>query len=96
MDAAHLMLTVQRARAAGINAFAMIHDSFGCHAARAMEFSRIIREAFVQLYTIDVLADFIEQLKAQLPEHLARELPPPPPRGDFDIALVGDSEFFFS
>jgi DNA-directed RNA polymerase len=96
MDAAHLMLTVQRARAAGINAFAMIHDSFGCHAARAMEFSRIIREAFVQLYTIDVLADFIEQLKAQLPANLAAELPEPPPRGTFDLALVRESDFFFS
>jgi DNA-directed RNA polymerase len=95
-DAAHLMLTVQASVAEGILDFAAIHDSFGTHAARSADFARLIREAFVELYAGDTLADFLLQLAEQLPANLAAELPEPPPRGDFDIALVRESEFFFS
>jgi DNA-directed RNA polymerase, mitochondrial len=96
MDAAHLMETIRLALLNGIRDFSAVHDSFGCHGARAAEFSKVIREAFVLLYEDDVLASFVTQLKEQLPEDLARELPRPPIRGAFDIAQVRQSEFFFS
>jgi Autographiviridae RNA polymerase len=96
MDAAHMMQTIRLALVNGIRDFAAIHDSFATHAARSADFATVIREAFVLLYEDDVLADFIAQLRAQLPLELRLQLPKPPPRGAFDIALVRDSEFFFS
>ncbi len=69
-DAAHLLRTVNAARAEGITQFALVHDSFGslpCHAAR---FRQIIREEFVRMYEEhDVLTEVLEQAKCDLDEH---------------------------
>jgi DNA-directed RNA polymerase len=96
MDASHLMETVRLCLLNALGDFAVIHDSFGTHAARSGEFAQLIREAFILLYDDDILASFVTQLKEQLPPNLAKELPEPPPRGDFDITEVRESEFFFS
>lgn len=92
MDAAHLMRTVIAAREAGIRHFAMVHDSFGVHAADTTEFNTIIRREFIRMYQQDVLAEFREGMQSRM----LGELPPSPSMGTFDLDQVMDSDFFFS
>jgi len=88
LDASHLTLTTLAAKAAGIDAFAMIHDDYGTHAADADTLYRIIREVFVSMYEKhDVLSEF-HSAYAMLPE--------PPSMGTLDLSQVLDSPYFFS
>lgn len=50
LDASHLMMTVKAAYHAGIHQFAMVHDSYGTHAADAPRLARILRTEFVNLH----------------------------------------------
>ena len=60
MDAAHLVLTVKEAP--DVEAWAMIHDSYGTYAADTEYLHKNIREAFVQMYTKqDVLLEFTKR-----------------------------------
>jgi DNA-directed RNA polymerase len=69
-DAAHLLLTVNRAAGEGINQFALVHDSFGCLPSQTARFQGIIREAFVMMYEKhDVLTEVLERAKCALGEH---------------------------
>lgn len=92
-DAAAMAFTVNACVEEGVRSFAMIHDSFATHAANTTTMSRLIREEFVQMYRTDWLRKTWGEVRAYAP---GIDLPPPPPRGDFDIALVQDAEFFFS
>ncbi len=92
-DAAHLAMTVNEASRSGIGAFAMVHDSYGTHAALTERLARILRETFVELYSCDRLAQIAEYVAAYAP-HV--ELPELPERGTFDVAQVLDAPFFFS
>lgn len=95
-DAAHLMQTVVIAQDNGLSAFAMVHDSFGTHAANAGTLAAALRHAFVEQYTPDVLSEFRDELAAQLPPESAIELPPLPPMGDLELTSVLDSRYFFA
>ena len=95
-DAAHLMITVNNCKDHGIDDFAMIHDSFGCHAADVELLNAVTREGFIEMYRGDVLADFYWSLEEQLPPDVFAALPPPPEMGDLDIEAVRDSEYFFA
>ncbi|QGH45059.1 DNA-dependent RNA polymerase [Bacteriophage Titan-X] len=88
LDASHLTLVTIACKDEGIDAFAMIHDDFGTHAADSAAMYRIIREVFVAMYERhDVLSAF----------HSAYPfLPEPPPMGDLDLSQVIDSPYFFS
>ena len=92
-DAAHLMKTVNACVDRGIVDFAMIHDSFGCHACDVDELNLVIRETFIDMYQADRLAMFAEEVQEQLEEEV---LPPPPVRGSLDLDRVADSDFFFA
>ena len=96
MDASHLMLTVGQAVDDGLHDFAVIHDSFGCHAADAGHLGWAIRKTFVDQYTPDRLEEFRQQIKEQLPDHLAKKVPEVPEKGDLDIESVMDSMYFFA
>lgn len=96
MDASHLVLTVNKCLDNGITSLAMIHDSYGTHAADADMLSEQLREAFIEQYTGDVLAVFIENLRQQLPEELMKQLPMPPTQGNLDLAGVRASRYFFA
>jgi len=97
LDAAALTLTVLRAKAAGIASFAMVHDSYGTHAADTDTLARELRAAFVGMYTDhDPLAEFRERLLGQLPEDLRKEVPELPPQGTLDLSEVLSSPFFFA
>ncbi len=51
LDAAALVMTVNRSTAAGVSAFAMVHDSYATYAADTDALARELRSAFVELYT---------------------------------------------
>lgn len=90
LDACHLMMTVNKARIHhDIESFAVVHDSFGTHACDIERLGIVLREAFSELYSDDVLLKFKE-------EQRNIELPEIPEYGQLDIKEVLDSEFFFS
>ena len=93
MDAAHMMLTVNRLYAEGLRHFAMVHDSYGVHACDVDLLHRVLREEFVRIYSEPVLQNFIEQ---QRKAHPRLVLPDPPKTGDLDIRQVLSSPYFFA
>lgn len=96
MDATHLMMSVAYACNNGVGSFAMIHDSFGTHAADTNMLAACLREAFVNLYTdLDVLEDFRQQIIRQVDEAEQKKIKAVPPKGDLNIDEVRASDFFF-
>jgi len=95
MDGAALQLCVDLAAYNGITEFAMVHDSYGTNAQDTALLARCLRIAFVDMYKNN---DVLEQFKSEVTEMLedASELPELPGKGDLDIDLVEDSEFFFA
>lgn len=94
-DATHLFLTVDLAIDNGVQDFAMIHDSFGTHAANTNMFAACIREAFVDMYEQhDVLTNFHTEVSRMLDD--PSKLDPIPTKGSLDIHEVLKSDFFFS
>lgn len=96
LDAAHLRAVARGAKAVGIAYLALIHDSFGTHAARTDELAQILRDSFVDQYTPDVLARLREEVAAILPEDLATALPEPPERGTLDLEVVRRAPYVFA
>lgn len=99
LDSAHLMATVNLGSQNGINDWAVIHDSFGCHAADVDVLHACIRESFIEQYTPDVLARFKEEIAEQLlayaPE-LLKDMPDVPSKGTLDLEAVRDAAYFFA
>jgi DNA-directed RNA polymerase len=93
LDAAHMMLTINRLHAAGVRHFAMVHDSFGVHAADIDLLNRVLREEFVQIYSQPVLQNFLNELKEANPDV---EFPELPQTGNLDIRQVMESSYFFA
>lgn len=90
VDASHMAAVAARANSEGIDSLAMIHDDFGTLANRTEELYHLIREEFVKLHeSTDVFQGIYERYKKY-------DIPPPPDKGDLDIRLVLDSEYFFS
>lgn len=96
LDAAHLMVTVSNCMDYGMEDFAVVHDSFGCHANDIPLLSAVLREAFVALYSKDILGDLYSQVLSQVPGHVAENISPPPAMGNLDLTCVRDSDFFFA
>ena len=90
-DAAHLHLTLKKARELGLTQVNCVHDSYGAVASQAPLLNRILREAFVEMYTEDVLGDWHDQMKS----FGVSDLPDPPAYGNLDVSQVKDSDFFF-
>ena len=80
----------------GVTDFAMIHDSYGCHAGYASLLRDNLRQAFVDQYSKPVLDNFRNELLEQLPPELQEMLPELPPMGDLDLEQVKHSEYFFA
>lgn len=96
-DAAHLMLTVVRAKQAGIRSFACIHDSFGCPAGDVEELYRSVRESFVEMYeTVDVLGSFRDEIAQQLSDEGKEKLPALPESGTLDLSKIIESRYCFA
>ncbi len=97
-DAAHLMLTVNAAAKEGITSIATVHDSFGCLAAHAERFRKIILEQFVQMYEEhDVLSEVLKQARKDLGETGRPPLLPElPKKGNLNIKDVLKAEYAFA
>ena len=90
------MVTITSAAAEGVEAFAMVHDSYGTLAADCDVLARCTRQAFVRLYTHqDVSALLHEQFAAQCGAQ-SDLLPMRPPLGTLDVASVLASDYFFA
>lgn len=97
LDASHLMMTVAYAKDNGIDAFSLIHDSFGTHAADTQLFSVCIRQAFVDLYEdCDVIEDLRAQFMRQVTVGEEGKIPACPSKGDLDLQEVLRSDFAFA
>ena len=98
-DSAHLMATVTLGTQNGLNDWAVIHDSFGVHAADIDTLHACIRESFIEQYTPDVLTHFKDEIEKQLETYapdLAEKMPAVPPQGTLDLAAVRDARYFFA
>lgn len=100
MDSTHLLWTVLYCNDVHqLEDFAMIHDSFGTHATACDELASATREMFIALYDEDrlsMLRDEVAELLGKTHPKLVEELPPVPAYGEFNIATVRDSDYFFA
>ena len=87
------MLTVYRLYSEGVRHFAMVHDSFGVHAADIDLLHRVLREEFVRIYSEPVLQNFLDEVRAANPD---LDLPDVPQTGNLDIRQVMESPYFFA
>lgn len=98
LDAAALQRTVCIARERGIDGFAMIHDSYGTHAADTPLLARTLREVFVQMFggERNILDEFTQEVVKVLDEEALQELPPLPELGALEVSKVMEADFFFA
>lgn len=97
LDAACLMLTINRALDEEITSFAMVHDSYGVHACDMDKLYVGLRQAFVDIYQGDVMGDFVRQATEGLPEEVRNALiAAQPPKGTFVLESVKESKYFFA
>lgn len=87
LDAAVLMLTVSRALESGVEAFAMVHDSYGTLPTDCAVLMDACRQAFYEFYARhNVLESLHQQFNG----------PPPPKYGTLEISGVLASDYFFA
>ena len=87
LDACHLQETVNNMPEG--TSFAMIHDSFGCHASDAHELNLVLREIFYDMYKD---GDYLNQFLIEQ-DIMVEDVPD---KGNLDLTLVLEDEFFFS
>jgi len=88
LDAAHIRMVAVAASREQMHSLAMIHDSFGCHAADAGRFFNIIREEFVKLYNLNVAN--------KLNEDLSGGAVTLPLMGNLDLQGIIDTDYSFA
>lgn len=99
LDAAALMYTVAESRKAGITCFAMIHDSYGTHAADSEELARVLRAVFIRMFGNDRqsrLEEWMREVLNDIPERYRKNIPRLPETGALNVADVARSAFFFA
>ena len=97
LDAACMMITVNLAHEKGLVNFCNVHDSFGTTAADVQTLSDTLRDAFVKVFSEnDVLEDFKNGILNLVPDKYKDKLPNVPTKGNLDINLLKQSEFFFA
>lgn len=94
MDACHLHLVCLAASKEGMS-LALVHDSFGCHAADAERFRTLIKEEFIYLYAHDVLRLILEEAGLQVSTNHHR-LPELPKYGRLDLDEVMNADYAFA
>ena len=91
------MLTICKALGTSKSmSFAMVHDSFACHASDMRVFlDDCISPAFYEMYKDgENLSRFLEEMKINIDTNA--EIPPLPIMGDLNLEEVLYSDFFFS
>jgi DNA-directed RNA polymerase len=92
-DAAHLSQVLASLPASSVQSIAVIHDSFGTHAACMDTLVGIIKQTFCGIYQTDWLATIQQAFVDQAPPGV--ELRDPPELGTWCPDEVLSSEFFF-
>jgi DNA-directed RNA polymerase len=96
IDAAHLVRSVDIAAENGIEDFSMIHDSFGCHASDVDVLVASLKEAAIQIHSVDMLQEFRDNISSTMPANWVDKLPPVPVKGTLVLEDLRASDFFFS
>lgn len=98
LDAACLMLYLNKCKKAGINSIMSVHDCYGTHASDTNKSAKFLREAFVEIYRQPILENFTQDVLSVLDteEQKDIELPEIPEKGELDIEEVLSSEYFFN
>lgn len=100
LDASVMMKTIDKAVHRGITHFAMIHDSYGTHAADAPALANILREAFVEMFSDNILLNWTNEVLQILPRMEDKKnkvtIPELPAFGRLDLELVLKSPYFFA
>jgi len=96
LDASHLAMTANLCNDFGIPAFMPVHDSFGTHAGHAETLHTLIRQAFCEMHSGNVLERFWREVIEQYPDALDK-MPSLDDikQGDFDLEEVKSSTHFF-
>ncbi|EER88745.2 hypothetical protein BDA96_10G274900 [Sorghum bicolor] len=92
LDSSHMMMTAIACKEAGLH-FAGVHDSFWVHACDVDQMNQILRQQFVELYSMPILDNLLEEFQMAFP---TLEFPPCPPQGNFDVREVLTSTYFFN
>tara|TARA_B100001093_G_scaffold241460_1_gene231201 strand:- start:14432 stop:16858 length:2427 start_codon:yes stop_codon:yes gene_type:complete len=92
LDASALARTICKCSEHSIYDYAMVHDSYGTHSVNAPIMGEMLREAFIEIFSKDLLLDFKHQVEAQLP---GVTLDDPPEYGSMDINEIRKSTYFF-
>uniref|UniRef100_A0A453T4D6 DNA-directed RNA polymerase n=1 Tax=Aegilops tauschii subsp. strangulata TaxID=200361 RepID=A0A453T4D6_AEGTS len=92
LDSSHMMMTAITCKEAGLH-FAGVHDSFWVHACDVDKMNQILREQFVELYSMPILENLLEEFQTLFP---TVEFPPCPAQGNFDVREVLTSTYFFN
>lgn len=61
VDASHLLMTVNKCMERGVNSFACVHDSFGCHPDDAEILLQSAKDAWVEIYSQNWLENWYQQ-----------------------------------
>uniref|UniRef100_A0A0E0LE47 DNA-directed RNA polymerase n=1 Tax=Oryza punctata TaxID=4537 RepID=A0A0E0LE47_ORYPU len=92
LDSSHMMMTAIACKKAGLH-FAGVHDSFWVHACDVDKMNQILREQFVDLYSMPILENLLKEFQTSFP---TLEFPPCPSQGDFNVREVLASTYFFN
>lgn len=94
-DAAHLMMTVNRAHKNGVTSFRMIHDSYATHAADMQKMFEILRNEFICIYE---QPHILEELRASIMNQCKDpvDIKAAPMVNDLDISKVRSAQYFFA
>lgn len=98
LDASHMALTVVACKEQGVDSFAVIHDSFGTHAADTEIMFATVRDTFVDMYSENEVLDTFKAavFKSITDETIQEELPDDLVKGDLDLEEVKFSRYCFA
>ena len=95
MDASHLTLAVNSFFTEGLQSVAVIHDSFGTHAANTGKLRELLSGALVDMYeSHDVIKGFLSEVEGGLLEPLDGVIVPT--SGKLELARVCESAYAFA
>ena len=94
MDSSCLMEWLLMCKEKGITSFMSVHDCYATLAPDTELSAKLLREAFVKIYSHPVLDNFEADMTEALPSDVA--LPTKPEEGQLNINDVLDSDYFFN
>jgi len=94
LDASAMTFAINYSNAAGIEHFAMVHDSFGTLAADTSILAEELRKGFVDMHKMDIMGNFKDEISMMMFD--TDELPHPPSIGSLRLDCVLDSPYFFA